>query len=53
MVGVEREVIADVLETMQVLENECGDEGQFHVKDTVFVIGSEDKIRICITNGFL
>lgn len=51
MVGVEREVIADVFETMQVLETECGDEGQFHVKDTVLVIGSEDKIGVGETDS--
>ena len=50
MVGVEREVVAHVLETMQVLETERSDESQLHVEDAVFVVRSQHKIAVGVTN---
>ena len=46
----EREIVADVLERMEVLEAESGDERQFHIEDAVFVVGSEDKIRVGVAD---
>ena len=51
MVGVEREVVAHVLETMQVLETERSDESQLHVEDAVFVVRSQHKIAVGVTGS--
>ena len=50
MVGVEREVVAHVLETMQVLETERGDESQLHIEDAVAIIGLEDEVAVGIAD---
>lgn len=46
------QIVAHVLQAMQLLEPQRGDESQLHIKNAVFIIRSQDKIRICITNGF-
>ena len=46
------QIVAHVLQAMQLLETQRGDESQLHIKNAVFIIRSQDKIRICIANGF-
>ena len=42
----QREVVADIFDTMELLETERCDERQFHIEDAVFVIGGKDKIAV-------
>ena len=52
MISMEREVVADDFKGREGFEAQCGNEGEFHVKDTVLVIGSEDEVAVGITDRF-
>lgn len=47
----QREIIADVFETMQILESQSSDKCQFHIEHTILIIRLQYEIAVCVTDG--
>ena len=50
VICVQAQIVAHVLEAVQVLETQCGDERQLHIENAILIIGRQHKIAVGVTD---